>query len=213
LREIEDPRRRWAAITPPTRSKDGENGGQDPPKASCKALAQNNPALAGSTRERERERDASATLTRPITDPSQTQRLSSTLFPKENTRKTTLSRKTTRSLSQGTPSKRLKSTTGAKPQPDLMSQADTKTASKDHCNGTPTQLSTPQGLQGTPASQPPQTRDARSPRRSFDCRHADCSLIGGALSCTVLLSIVGDCGGNGISVTRARISSACSAES
>src|SRR6202034_2543808 len=44
-------------------------------------------------RERERERDASATLTRPITDPPLAHGLSDTLFPKENTRKTTPSQK------------------------------------------------------------------------------------------------------------------------
>jgi hypothetical protein len=61
-------------------------------------------------RERERERDASATLTRPITDSPVTHRLPSTLFPKENTRKTTPSQIATRSLSQGPRQNRLAST-------------------------------------------------------------------------------------------------------
>ncbi len=43
-------------------------------------------------RERERERDASATLTRPITPVCEAHRLSSTLFPKESTLKTPLSK-------------------------------------------------------------------------------------------------------------------------
>ena len=50
--------------------------------------------MSGPAREREREREsASATLTRPITDPPRRHGLSNTLFPKENTRKTTPSRK------------------------------------------------------------------------------------------------------------------------
>jgi hypothetical protein len=49
------------------------------------------PEKAGDARERERERDASATLTRPITDPPRAQRLSTALFPDENTLTTTLS--------------------------------------------------------------------------------------------------------------------------
>jgi hypothetical protein len=65
------------------------------------------PARAGrkglsglSQRERERERDASATLTRPITDPSKAQRPSTALIPNECTRNSSFP-VAARSLSQG----------------------------------------------------------------------------------------------------------------
>src|SRR6202035_4999642 len=71
-------------------------------------------------RERERERDASATLTRPITDPPLTHGLSSTLFPKETTRKTTPSQNDPVPLPRS-PSKQLGVDHKDRPKPDLIS--------------------------------------------------------------------------------------------
>ena len=79
--------------------------------------------LGGSTRERERERDASATLTRPITDPSRAQRPSTALIPKECTRNTTLSLVATRSLSQGPRQNCVGVDHEDRPLPDLMCAA------------------------------------------------------------------------------------------
>jgi hypothetical protein len=70
-------------------------------------------------RERERERDASATLTRPITDRLATHGLSATLFPKEDTRKTTPSQNDPVPLPRS-PSKQVGVDHEDRPKPDLM---------------------------------------------------------------------------------------------
>jgi hypothetical protein len=77
-------------------------------------------AEAARERERERERDASATLTRPIKDPPVAHKLSTALFPNENTRTTTLS-VATRSLSRTPHQKRLPSITGTNPNESYVS--------------------------------------------------------------------------------------------
>jgi hypothetical protein len=71
-------------------------------------------------RERERERDASATLTRPITDPPEAHGLSTALFPKETTRKTTPSQKRPGPSPKG-PAEKFSVDHRDRPKPDLMS--------------------------------------------------------------------------------------------
>jgi hypothetical protein len=121
LREFEDPRWRWAAITSPTRSHNRKNGGQNPPKASWNALDQKDAFPAGSTRERERERerrvsDADASYYRPVFD---AKTLKHAIPQRKHAKNDPLSKNDPVPLPRAPRQKRLKSTTQG-PDPNLI---------------------------------------------------------------------------------------------